>query len=263
MDKLEFPFRQEGLVEQNGIIVGLDSRLEWLLPFWWYCLKKYNDYPVTFIDYGLTERARRWCQERGETLPLNLEERIFLKRKRNWLNPEQQKRLNTWYTKPFALLQSPYKITLWLDIDCEVRGNLSPLFSLAENPEKMALALGSEKKQEEGILRGIMKPGQQTYNSGVIPFLRGCEIIQTWGYATVHIKGIFPGDQDILSYVINKDEKKVTILPKEYNWRVFRWGINENALILHWDSSTKNNVFNFVKKHPDLSYLIRLDQLLS
>jgi hypothetical protein len=57
-------------MSQSGIIVGCDANQEWLLPWWWdhYC--KHNSYPVAFVDFGMSEAALAWCQEKGQCISL-------------------------------------------------------------------------------------------------------------------------------------------------------------------------------------------------
>lgn len=52
----------------RGIIVGCDQGQEWLMSWWWSHYRKHNKYPVTFADFGLSDRARKWCSERGEVM---------------------------------------------------------------------------------------------------------------------------------------------------------------------------------------------------
>lgn len=248
-----FPFRSERLVDGDGILVATDKKFEFLLPFWWTRLRKFNRLPVTFIDLGMSEEAHLWCKERGEVLKLTLPDSFFEKRKIDNVPEELEKRRRSQFMKPFAMLLSPYQRTLWLDVDCEIRGNLAPLFPFAGNPAGMALAHGSEKKHLYRIKRGFIKQGEFAFNSGVIVFLRNCQIIKLWAHAVCDYDGNYIGDQDILTRVIYDHNFPVSILPKKYNWRVLEWGINKKALIVHWNSYSKKIVMNYIKMQPELS----------
>ncbi len=237
--KTYMAWRTKGLLDRDGVITGANNFHEPLLPCWWKCYRQHNDYPVTFIDFGLSESAHQWCSERGEVIKLSVPLDLF--KKREFDNPQLGNRLlrKIWFKKPFALLQSPYRRSLWLDVDCEVKGNLSKLFPLAESSSGLALAHSSPEKLEKRIQKGFLKKGEQGFNSGVMTYLHGCKVIQEWASKTVEMEGGYMGDQDILSRVILDQHYPVTVLPNEYNWRVKPWGINEQALILHWNSSSK------------------------
>ncbi len=45
-----------------------------------------------------------------------------------------------WFKKPLACLRSPFKRTIWIDLDCEVLGSLRGLFDTCQNPSGIALA---------------------------------------------------------------------------------------------------------------------------
>lgn len=234
-------WRSEGLLDKDGVIIATDQSRQFLLPFWWECYKKYNDYPVTIIDFGMSAAAHQWCKERGEVIQLSLPDWLFDKRQLMSTRYFIQGVRRAWFHKPFAMLLSPYKRTLWLDMDCQVNGNLSPVFPYAENPTQMALCTSIPKK-----------PGDEIeYNSGVIAYLKGCPLIQEWARATVEMEGDFKGDQNILTRLIVDQHRSVVILPDEYNWRVKPWGVNEKALIIHWIDDTKRALFEKWKGWPE------------
>lgn len=260
-----FQWRTEGLKECDGIITGCDRGIQWMFPWWFHCLRKHCDLPVTFIDYGMTESGYNWCKNRGEIIrikiPVKAMKKRFsmparfmkvLKRKQDILIL-QTKRL-AWFKKPFALLQTPFKRTVWLDVDCEVRGCISPLFLLAD--EEIGLSLSPENKIVEKRRDGILKADQLEYNSGVISYKRGMDIIEKWAKATILQDGIFYGDQDILSRLIGDHKTSVSILSREYNWRVHHWGENANAIIQHWQGKTKRTIFERIKHDSVLNQLI-------
>ncbi len=236
-----FSWRTEGLVDQDGVIMATDRYRQFLLPFWWENFKKFNDYPVTIVDLGMSEAARQWCQERGEVIKLSLPQYLFNKRQLMSNRYFIQQVRRAWFQKPFAMLLSPYRRTLWLDMDCQVNGNLAPIFSYAENASQMALCYSIPKKPEDEI----------EYNSGVIAYLHGCPLIQEWARAIVEVEGDFKGDQNVLTKVIVEQKSPVTILPDLYNWRMKPWGFNEKALIIHWIDDTKKTLFEKWKGWPE------------
>ena len=79
----------------------------------------YNDQPVTFVDFGdMSTKAVQWCQKRGLVIKLELSDSFMAKK--DAIDPYQAALWEkmqpnvwalrfTWYKKPFALLQSPFK----------------------------------------------------------------------------------------------------------------------------------------------------------
>lgn len=106
----------------NGVMTGADAMQECLLPLWWDRYAENNGHPVAFADFGMSAKMRAWCGERG--LVVNV--------------PSLPGR-DTRHCKPFAILASPFRRTIWLDADCEVRGDLSMTFPYADRGIGMTL----------------------------------------------------------------------------------------------------------------------------
>src|SRR5690606_36497683 len=97
---------------------------------------------------------------------------------------------SAWFKKPFACLQSPYSISIWSDLDCEVRGSLSPLFDLVKNSPGIA-----------------MVPSSPTlYNGGVIVFQHKLPLLLEWTHAAVEKNHLFRDDQQLLSHLIREQK---------------------------------------------------------
>src|SRR5579862_7309437 len=128
--------------QKNGIIVGTDLTQEWLLPWWWKHYSAFNAYPVAFVDFGMSDPVKDWCRERGELISLFVAD-VFVA-EREEIDPALVKQMeeacgkefwpsrHAWFKKPLACLQSPFVKSLWIDLDCEIRGQLDPLFDLCE-----------------------------------------------------------------------------------------------------------------------------------
>ncbi len=243
--------------KEKGIIIGCDCNQEWLLEWWWERYSAENAFPVAFIDFGMTEAAKQWCAERGDVIALSIDF-SFLKPKEDdfpdslnyekvW-GPELWKemygaflpieRLN-WFKKPFACLQSPYKTTIWFDLDCEILGAIDDLFSVcsAEHP----LALMSEYET-----RHFQRYPGMFYNGGVIVFTHGSQIMCQWAQGVIERSSFFWSDDNLLSALIYELQFSVIELPEVYNWKLI-WGANMNAIIYHWVGSAKGK--NFIKKN--------------
>lgn len=225
-------WRTPSLMSQNGIIVGADLSQEWLLPWWWNHYQKHNSLPVAFVDLGLSFEAKEWCQKRGELIPLRLVDDYVKEREaldaaivhhfEDECGPYCWSCRNAWFKKPFACLQSPFRQTLWIDLDCEIRGPLTPLFSYSQSEPGVAMA-------KDQCVPSLPYP---TYNSGVISF-RQCPLIVQWARYCIEYNHLLRGDQEIFSYMIHQEQIPISEIPPQYNWSRMRED-EEQATILHW-----------------------------
>ena len=223
-------WRSRGLLNRDGIVVGSDQTQEWLLPWWWDRYRKYNSHPVTFVDFGMTLSAREWCKERGELVRLLVADVFVVKE--NELDPAlidkwegiYGKRVwdarHAWFVKPLACLQSPYRRSIWIDLDCEVRRPLDPLFDFCEHPSGISMTRDFGAKDAN-------------YTSGVIAYKRGLPLIEEWAHQAFTRNQEFPGDQDLLTAILFEKKLEIQVLPDIYNWsRSFP--DNSNAAIVHY-----------------------------
>ncbi len=225
-----------------GVIVASDSREEWLLPWWWdnYHLK--NSLPVCCADFGMYNKAKKWCRKRGHLVKIPhfkiaQKEQIDSKILLEWekcLSPFWESR-NAWFKKPFALLKSPFEKSLWLDLDCEVMSPLNSIFAHL----KSQIAIVKVRTTDEGI---------NLYNSGVIAYKKNAPIIHLWAKISYNQSHLFLSDQDALSHIIHHEKIPVDELPETYNWLMCR-GLNTNAKILHWAASWGKE---YIRKHGGL-----------
>lgn len=206
----------------KGVITGSCRALEWMLPWWWMHYRMHCEYPVTFFDFGLTDMARQWCEKRGQLkmvsdialAPISDEmARHWSARKTEDIHTARQ----AWFKKPFACLNTPYEETLWIDLDCQVRKNLEPLFSYYE--------------------KGFSAVKEREYNTGVMAFKKDVPLLQEWADACVTHNGSFRGDQDLLAHL----QQTISPLPQAYN-HVIQFvpetgeftEANPEDFILHW-----------------------------
>lgn len=217
--------------QQRGFILASDQAQEWLLPWWWENYKKHNNTPVTFIDLGLSLEMRHWCKERGHYIHLPvpdifvLEKRFFSKTKTHKLERKYGRRMwdsrNAWFKKPLACLQTPYQKTVWIDLDCEVRGSLQPLFDLPFPEDGIVIGKEYFRKKERGV------------NSGVFIFEKGAPIMEEWAEESLYNNKNYPGDQDILYDLMIEKKIPLIELPSTYNWSRLNKP-NPDAIVLHW-----------------------------
>jgi hypothetical protein len=229
---------------QCGVLVGTDVSQEWLLVWFYEQFRKHNPTcPIAFADFGMTSDAHAWCKERGTVFRVegfslcHAENGEFVFRNELWqanpLNvadvpPERQ----YLFYKPIAFAQSPFQRTLWLDLDCQVRGDLSSLLNLPLSPGGVAVASSGKsffvKNQTKNLIFLIDK-----YNSGVMLAETDSELVKDWR-ALADGRFLFPTDEEILSFLMARHEVQISQLEFKYNWPVHFWGENEEALIYHW-----------------------------
>lgn len=204
----------------EGIVVGADERQEWLLPWWWDNYRRHNEKPVAFVDFGLSEKMRDWCRKRGALVRLpfidvahEVEPSLANAWEGRFGNSFWASR-NCWFKKPHACLASPFQKSVWLDVDCEVRGPLNPLFDRGD------FALAKDQ-------------GTTAYNSGVIVFTKNHPLLREWANQSERENRHHRGDQDLLTHIIVQQEFFVEELPPIYNWNV-GFGARGDLVVCHW-----------------------------
>ncbi len=227
----------------QGIIAGCDRNQEWLLPWWWKHYSTHNSYPVLFIDFGLSEEGRAWCSERGECIRLPSIQRFILGKKsvpsergNAWEQHYGKKiwsRRRIWFQKPFALLLSPFPFSLWLDLDCQVQGNLEPLFNCLAFGIDIAVKRDIDAIQELHQKRGFIQPGEVNYDCGLIAFRKEAPILLHWAQEVKERNDQFVFDQQALSRAIARHQPSLLELPPIYNWSAVN-GANPKALVVHF-----------------------------
>lgn len=145
---------------------------------------------------------------------------------------------SAWFKKPFALLQTPFEVTCWIDLDCAIKGCLEPLFNSLGDVAQIALVRELEETQDKDLEQQYIFPGEVSYNSGVIVFRREAEVVHLWVEAALKQNDRFMSDQGVLSRVIFLYDIPLVELPSIYNW--FRiLGLNSEAVIIHYSQSWK------------------------
>ncbi len=210
--------------KECGVLAGCDRAQEWLLEWWWERYSAENAFPVTFVDFGMSEQMHRWCAQRGDMAVIDLDMSFIASRSRT---EEKSNPRTAWFKKPFALLHSPYKKSIWLDVDCEVLGPIDALFSQCQGACELAMAREYRCEHLPHLHPDIV------YNGGVIVFCHGSAIIQKWAEETIVRNQDFVGDDFLLSALIYEQGLNVEELPEIYNWRIVN-GVNLNAVIVHW-----------------------------
>jgi len=233
---------QKNLSYEKGVIVATDATTEWILPFWWLNYSLWNDFPVAFIDFGMTEKAIQWCKERG--IYILHKEKVHVKGKEE-VDPSLVKTWSKlsrypiweirkeWFKKPSAFLHSPFEKTLWLDLDCEVRSNLDEIFSFCDNEAQISIARTRPEGEKRLKKFGILLPDENNYNSGVVVFHKNSKIIASYAKRAHTDNHLFFGDENLLSRILYEEKLPFIELPQIYNF-IPIYGDDAEAKIYHW-----------------------------
>ncbi|MES2122244.1 MAG: hypothetical protein V4492_05650 [Chlamydiota bacterium] len=228
-------------MQSRGVLVATDANQEWMLPWWWKHYSSHNGLPVLFVDLGMSEEAKQWCKSKGAVCSLpDTPSRVKSKEEmpptivQQWESAYGKsfwKSRPSWFKKPLALQQTLFDTTLWLDLDCEVRSDLTPLFSTLTTE----IALLPEPHYAHAHMRAfaICQDEETIYNSGVILYRRGSPLIAAWAEACTLDSASHWSDQHLLSRMLHEQKISVDILSPLYNWHR---GVGDNldAHIVHW-----------------------------
>ena len=182
----------------KGIITGCDQALEWLLPWWIERVRENNpDAHISFHDYGISEGMKAY---------LSMENKVDSIAEVD----TNAKTKHKWFLKPRSMLSSPFKKTLWLDVDAEVCGNIMDIFDKTI-PDKLSMVQDMPwSKQFNTIM----------YNSGVVCFEGKPTILKRWAKAVD--TNPQRGDQETLHAIMDPLQQVVSIEPLDNKYNVVR-----------------------------------------
>ncbi|CAM0117661.1 hypothetical protein [Rhabdochlamydiaceae symbiont of Dictyostelium giganteum] len=215
---------------REGVMTGCSAAREWMLPWWFENYQKHHTLPVVFADLGMTQAAKEWCRARGVLLSLDQE-------KKRLLGIQQEKETHDLLGQLLALMKTPFQKTIWLDLDCEVVGALTPMF------HKMhSRALFSLMKERDPL------SGEFIYNTGVIVYDQSSRILEMWLERALSFHHSKERGKEILGTLIQEEAVEFTELPSKYNWDM-HLGIHPEAVILHWRGDWgKRVIWNSIKR---------------
>ena len=225
----------------KGVLIAVDNQLEWMLPWWWHHYRHTNSAPVCCIDLGLSSSMQKWVEKRATLIPFTAASFSFSSSlletwEQNYFGNVAAQR-QVWWKKPFALALTPFSQTIWLDIDCEVKKDLEPLFHY-----KFALCKETEASRARAINLGLIEKNALLCNSGVIAFEKNHPLIQKWCSHIATHYSYHMGDQEVLSAMLTKEKIEITFLPQIYNWRKISVIPEDVAIIHHVSLAGKRNI---------------------
>jgi hypothetical protein len=192
-------------MNEKLIVTGVSQNIEWLLPWWLGNYKKHNDLPIVVFDFGLSDKALEWCKKKE----INVQKPVT--------------KCDGWFYKPTALREAKGKLKVWVDIDCEIRGDISSIFSFIKEDQ---LTCGIDRFHSWGC----------KYQSGVVGVKDDPKILQTWEKRCIKPDGPFArGDQELLWDIVKDDASSINILPEKYNWLRMAFHKLQGARRCHYD----------------------------
>jgi len=226
-------------MQPKGVMVATDQNLEWMLPWWVYHFKKHSSLPIAFVDLGMSEEKKAFCEQHGTLIsiepkqfpfdPNRIEELsnhgVFDISNLNQVLPTR----NAWLLKPFALLTSPFEKTLWIDIDCEVLQPIDPLFL----ESGFVCMKESNDSLNFNIKRKMIPEMSAYYNSGIILYENRHPLLLAWVKEIEENSSYYLGDQDALSVIIKNFNYPIDTFPETCH-RFYHEEIFDATLICHY-----------------------------
>ena len=219
-----------------GVLIGASSSVEWMIPWWARHYYQHNHYPVAFLDLGVSEAMKKDIQSfehiitpKSFSVPSNATE---IKPEWKTIYPGNiSEARKHWFAKPSLLLQSPFDTTIWIDIDCEIRSSIEPLFDLYQN--QFAIAQDSPISQSNSKQLGLIYSDETLYNGGVIAYDKNAPLLKAWIDEIKANHHLYFSDQEALSRIIYKYSYPMFEIPYAYNARP--WDKEDSsAKIIHY-----------------------------
>lgn len=204
-------------------VTGCDASQEWILPWFLENYSMHNTTPLVLFDFGMTYDASVWAKGKF-TAHYSL------------TSSEKRDDRPTWSFKPSAISRVWAETKVWLDVDCEVLGDLSGIFDLLV-PERLNMV-----KDRPWTTRR----GETWYNSGVVGVVGEPRILDAWSYTCKN--NPFQGDQEVLHQMRKFSLAAIDAvaeLPNKYNWLRIQLQDGEDSpdkLVVHWTGAKGKDI---------------------
>lgn len=203
-----------------GVVTGTDETYADLLPWWIKTFKKFNpDIPVSVALFGyIPKDILHFCQKEATVFSL-----IDYKTKLPW------------FKKPLAIYHSSYDKVIWFDNDCEIRGDIKPMYEYC-GPNYIGATIDT---CNQFCLTFDNHPIKNPLATGVIAATPKNELIHDWARLCIGAGAEFRGDQEVFNHIISSRQYHkyhktvVNVMPAEYQWLRLA-GNNDKAVVMHW-----------------------------
>ena len=194
----------------EAFLTGCDANHEWMLEWFFKNYQRHVKSRLVFANFGLSEDG--------------------LKTVRKYVDAVMDLTKTTeqgWFKKPLSMLSCPSKKTVWIDMDCEIREDISGIFKLLE-PKKLNMV---EDKP------WTKRRNEVWHNSGIVGFIDKPVILTQWAQQVKAKPEV--GDQEVLHSMLNPITKigAINDLPNEYNVMRIQTEIdnyNGKIKVMHW-----------------------------
>ena len=208
-------------ISDKTIVTGTDRNLQHYLPWWMDNVKaNYPDINITICDFGMDKNWSEWAEK--------VSDEFIHYGKRSDIS---------WFYKPQTLMDSTFKYKCWMDIDCQVVGDISNIFEFVE-PGKIAAA--PDNYHSWGC----------KFQSGVFAVVDKPDILNLWAEACQEPKN--RGDQEILWDLVKHRQTLISLIPEKYNWprlALAKGKDNDDKRIIHWTGHLgKKHIEQLIKK---------------
>jgi hypothetical protein len=233
--------------QDEGVLAASDDKQEWMIPWFVGNCRRHSRLPIAVANLGLTQGAVDWCEKNGVKV-ITLADK-FSKAKDTF----------GWFKKPLACIATPFKKTIFMDTDVEVRKPFDAISSSVFSERQVAMRHDVYTVNSK-YTDALPTTDPKIWNSGVIVYHHGNEIIRQWAIKMMQLMSSKPweyvdgfgGDQDLLSMLIimHAKESLVELPVSQVRLRVEGDG---DSILYHWTGPTG-------KEHIKNSLLHRLKQ---
>jgi hypothetical protein len=166
---------------EYGVVTIVAREQSNLLPWWWNNYCKHNTKPVTFILLEPIPEVITLAETLGSVKVMN----------------KVTEKINGWFRKPFALVRTPYRKTLYIELDIEVRGCIDTMF-----PQDERIYIKEDTFAPKCWLPKEIREIPQM-NAGLIGYNYSEPLIEEWCHGIVASKKRYRGDQEYLNMAIH------------------------------------------------------------
>lgn len=188
----------------RGILIGIDREQHWMLSWFAGNLRRSGcSLPLAIADFGMTPEQRQDAvQYSGSVFAVDAPPSML-----------------TWCAKPKAIIASPFSETLWLDNDCQVLQDPSPVFDELCGD---GLGMAPDPYHAYACL----------WNAGVIVVRNADHVLHCW--MDESLSGRHRGDQEALNYIHQVVDGWITHIPQRYNRLRCGGDARPGDVLYHW-----------------------------
>ncbi|MEI7943004.1 MAG: hypothetical protein WCH76_07590, partial [Candidatus Riflemargulisbacteria bacterium] len=218
----------------EGVIVGCIQEQEDLIPWFVDNYKKYCKLPLIFADFGITEKYKNFCKLSGSLMDVS------------------DTRASGWMRKPFACLRTPFKKTIWMDLDVEIKSDIAQYLVFGEGKN---IGLSEDwylnNNPNNMGFRDNVPSDLKIPDTGVIVFEYGNPLIKKWALKIITSGDTYKGDHQVLAVVLRENgiTEEYNISKELHRMRLDKPMESDAKITFHWTGpSGKNHIRELIAK---------------